>query len=191
MADKRVERSRKAIEQAYIDLLQSKANHEITISDIITTAGYSKTAFYNSYTCKEDLLEQIYKQLAAELFETLKISSAESNSAPSLSGAEKTERSIRHFIAPYETIYRNKQFYRVLYSSFGVLAIETIMNMVMEMQNDDWVFTRTVPSHLNAALFGYSHLWDTMGCIAWWIRNDFQYSAEYMGKQQFMRLSTI
>lgn len=191
MADKRLERSRKAIESAYIDLLQTRGNHNITISDIINTAGYSKTAFYNNFTCKEDLLMDIYKSLATEFFETLKNSSSESNKFSGLEPDENLALTLSHFIAPYETVYRSKNYYRVLYSQFGIHAIESIMNIVLEMQAADPIFANTVPEPLNAALFGYSHLWDTMGCIAWWLRHDFEYSPDYMGKQQFMRLSSI
>lgn len=191
MADKRVERSRKAIESAYINLLQTKDNHCITISDIINAAGYSKTAFYNNFSCKEDLLMEIYRLLATELFETLKTSSFEAKKASSLAPEEKQKLTLRHFIAPYETVYRNKDYYSVLYSQFGIHAVESIMNIVLDMQTADLIFANTVPEPLNAALFGYSHLWDTMGCIAWWLRHDFEYSPDYMGKQQFMRLSSI
>lgn len=67
--DRRVAKTRKAIFQAFIDLLNSKDYDKLTVQDIIDQANVGRSTFYAHYESKEILLEQLTQELFHHLFE--------------------------------------------------------------------------------------------------------------------------
>lgn len=55
--DPRVRRTRQLIHQAFVELLQTKEFHEITVSDITRHATINRVTFYTHYTDKYELLD--------------------------------------------------------------------------------------------------------------------------------------
>lgn len=52
--DPRAIRSRKAFQDAFIELLQAESYQKITVTDIAERAGFARHTFYNHYDTKED-----------------------------------------------------------------------------------------------------------------------------------------
>ncbi|WP_158582939.1 TetR/AcrR family transcriptional regulator [Lysinibacillus yapensis] len=64
--DKRVQRTKSDLYNAFFELLRHRKYDHITIKDIVEVAGYSRGVFYKHYKKKEDLLNEIIEYLFRE-----------------------------------------------------------------------------------------------------------------------------
>ena len=60
--DRRVQKTRQVIRSAFIELLKEKRFADITVQDIADRAMISRSTFYDHYTDKYLLLEQLYQE---------------------------------------------------------------------------------------------------------------------------------
>src|SRR5215216_5388227 len=71
--DARVRRTRDALGDALIDLMQEKPFHTITVQDVLDRAHVGRSTFYSHYTDKDDLLmsdvDEFYERVAMGLSE--------------------------------------------------------------------------------------------------------------------------
>jgi AcrR family transcriptional regulator len=67
--DRRVRRTRHALEQALISLILEKGYDSVTIEDITNRADLGRTTFYLHYRDKEDLLMQTIDSIAEDFLE--------------------------------------------------------------------------------------------------------------------------
>jgi AcrR family transcriptional regulator len=67
--DRRVGRTRQALEAALLSLIKEKEFDRISVQEIIDRANVARATFYSHYDNKEDLLESGFKGLLAELRE--------------------------------------------------------------------------------------------------------------------------
>jgi AcrR family transcriptional regulator len=71
--DKRVKRSVTDIKEAFLQVLKQKSFKEITISEIIREANYSRGTFYAHFESKEQVLDQIISETLQEMIEQIKV----------------------------------------------------------------------------------------------------------------------
>lgn len=67
--DRRISKTKKAIYQAFIQLLNAKDYETTTVQDIIDLADVGRSTFYCHYESKELLLDQLCRYLFHHLFE--------------------------------------------------------------------------------------------------------------------------
>lgn len=67
--DRRQKRTRKAVFEAFITLLERKAYEKITIQDIIAEADVGRSTFYAHFETKEELLHSICDELLAHVIQ--------------------------------------------------------------------------------------------------------------------------
>ncbi|KOS68177.1 hypothetical protein AEA09_06165 [Lysinibacillus contaminans] len=65
--DRRVQRTKLDLYDAFFELLKEKKYEQITIKDMIERAGYSRATFYSHYKKKDDLLHEIIDFLFRKL----------------------------------------------------------------------------------------------------------------------------
>lgn len=65
--NKRRRKSRESIEKAFMELLEQKEFHHITVSDICHKAEVNRSTFYSNYIDIFDLADQIFIQLNHDL----------------------------------------------------------------------------------------------------------------------------
>jgi AcrR family transcriptional regulator len=63
--DRRVRRTRKALQEALITLMSDKGYEAVTVQDIIDRADVGRSTFYTHYTDKDDLLRDNFAGLRA------------------------------------------------------------------------------------------------------------------------------
>lgn len=187
--DKRSIRSRQAIELALIDLLKTKPLGEITVAELTSHAGYSRTAFYNNYLDVRDCLECIIDEQAEQIFASIKDFGKVSQSEI---GEWTTAKGNVHelmFRAPYEVIYKNKEVYTVLFEKLS----KEFLYILTDKIHDKLLAQGPFGAHgqdakdINTDLYIWSFIWDTLGRILYWIEHGLVYSPEYMGRQQYLK----
>lgn len=67
--DRRITKTRKAIYQAFLQLLNQKDYEAITVQEIIDLADVGRSTFYSHYESKELLLDELCQKLFHHLFE--------------------------------------------------------------------------------------------------------------------------
>ena len=55
--------TKECIQTALVDLMTKKPYEKITISEIITRSGVSRSAFYRNYSSKEDVINEICEEI--------------------------------------------------------------------------------------------------------------------------------
>ncbi|MGN6525653.1 MAG: TetR/AcrR family transcriptional regulator [Burkholderiaceae bacterium] len=64
-ADRRVSRTRRSIDEAFLALLQCRGYEAVGVSDIVREADVGRATFYEHYASKDDLLRAQLRQVAA------------------------------------------------------------------------------------------------------------------------------
>ena len=67
--DRRISKTKKAIYQAFLQLLNAKGYETTTVQDIIDLADVGRSTFYCHYESKELLLDELCRYLFHHLFE--------------------------------------------------------------------------------------------------------------------------
>ena len=67
--DRRISKTKKAIYQAFLQLLNAKGYEATTVQDIIDLADVGRSTFYCHYESKELLLDELCRYLFHHLFE--------------------------------------------------------------------------------------------------------------------------
>ncbi|HAB94313.1 MAG TPA: hypothetical protein DCF49_06055 [Lachnospiraceae bacterium] len=75
MKDRRVTRTKAAIQNAYLNLLKKKGTEKITISDIAREADIDRKTFYLHYNSTEDIIREFAEGKTRELLARLTIKS--------------------------------------------------------------------------------------------------------------------
>lgn len=69
--DKRVQRTQRALFEAFTDLVLTRPYADIKIADIIEAAGVGRSTFYEHYESKEDVLGKAMSGLLGSLADTI------------------------------------------------------------------------------------------------------------------------
>ena len=75
MKDRRITKTRKSIQNAYLNLLKQKGTEKITISDIAREADIDRKTFYLHYDSTEDIIREYAEEKTRELLARLTIRS--------------------------------------------------------------------------------------------------------------------
>ncbi len=124
-ADRRVQRSQQALQEALLQLMLEKGYAETSVSDIVERANVGRSTFYTHFADKEDLLQQSLQGLKAFLTdETLVPPEREGPSHPALSFA------LPMFLHAYE---QKSLFERVAAARSGAPVQEQLQIMLIDL----------------------------------------------------------
>lgn len=159
--DIRFERSEKFIRQAFLTLLEERANHNITVSEICRRAECSRNTFYLHYDSKEHLLSTIIDELV-----------------------EKIEESCQPVVKQFKYIGPTES---KMFTDQILLAIEENKSIIRSLfSQEHWQFSKRLfqvllDSQINEAIrlnqpYNNSHLVyftsGIVGYIQFWLSND-------------------
>ena len=159
--DLRQKKTKKAVEFALIDLLQTNDVSEITISALTRVAEINRKTFYNNYDSIENVLESIEAKISAYLFSKLPEKISLSNEIEILNFL--TEFSI--VIEPYKEMFRNISKHR---------NIETFLER-MEHTLTPYIHKSMMQFHIDASVIPFVSRYVTSGLSAIyyeWFQND-------------------
>lgn len=146
-------RSCRAIIGAYVRLLLTRKQDNITVTDIIRESGYSRTAFYSHFGCKDDLLQYIAKYLGDMLMTAL-VKNCWAWKIGSYTYTESEKKTgLENLTAAFKTVYDCKDIYRALYKEFGIDGMELILNFMLEWQQNSFLTDMTEKPGINTRLW--------------------------------------
>ncbi|MGM0898526.1 MAG: TetR/AcrR family transcriptional regulator [Bacillota bacterium] len=183
--DRRVLRTKKALETAFLDLIHVGSYQDITILAICEKADYTRGAFYSHFNSKEDLFHQIIEHRLETLLKELK--------GPYMANRQLLKTDMLHpaALVLFDHIYNNRNFYQLLqHPAFKQLLQEKLVNKLIHHFLFDLSFeypenTPPIEQEIKAYHLAYA----TLGVIYYWIDQEFRFSSQYMA-EELMKIAT-
>ena len=164
--DLRIRRTRKLLQQAFIELVAEKGFADLTVRDITERAMVNRSTFYRHYLDKYDLLEQYMNEVHALTEDQ--------------ASQEERQTSIFQEEPPgllnlLKHIQRFADFYRVMLGTQGDLVFAQRFRQNTEKRFRPWLSfageepeANTPPVDLRLACIAYAG----MGAAVWWLEQE-------------------
>jgi len=173
--DLRIVKTKEALHNALLELLKEKSLEIISISEICRKARVNRGTFYLHYAQIEDLFEEYFKEITADLARSYQ---EPYRRVPVLKITELDPSTIRIF----HHIEKYKPFYRIVLSkkvplTYYYLLFDEIKHLLL--QDKEGVLNEGVNHQLYFAYQANA----IIGMIIEWYQNDFSYDANYLNNQ--------
>lgn len=183
--DRRVARTRRALRQALLDLIDEKRFDDITVEEIAARADIGRATFYLHYKDKEDLLlaeiNDLVEQRVGELSK-VPLAAWQIYQEPDQQGAPLVPALVQVFAH----IKRHANLYRLVLRGEGaprltarvgeIIALGVYGLLTRQMDSGSEQIKLTVPVEFLASYFSGALL----GCVSWWLDSDMENSPEAM-----------
>lgn len=175
-SDRRVKKSKKALKNALITLMDQKNFKDITITNIVELADVNRGTFYRHYQYKEDLLEDLTNDVLTDLIWAYRFPYVH---LETFDVSTLTAKSIKIF----EHVQRHALFYKLVFSSdFLNDYQQRIYQTLKNVNKEDFEYALIDP-HINRNLHISYQANAIVGMIMEWVKEDFCYPCEYMAEQ--------
>jgi len=186
--DRRIQRTRQALRNALLQLVKEKGYDSILVEEITQRANLGRATFYLHYKDKEDLLVDVFSEMAKERSRTL---SGIPFSAwiPEDWGTTDSVRENNPVPPPllvFQHVAENSDIYRILLKSEKAdRIVERIRKIITQsitefmqakVESDPIPILFTVPMDLLAAYYSGAIL----SFVDWWLEQELSYSPEEM-----------
>ena len=148
---------RESLKMAIMQLMADKPLAEISITELVKRAGVSRSAFYRNYGSKENLVEDVCRQVVNEIIEILKDPLHRENRSAWFS---------QLFIA----VKKNERYFRVCLDTYTQLMTSSVLETVCPPEGTDDHFRLVSREGAFIAV------------LTDWFRGGMKESPEYMGR---------
>ncbi|WP_151734055.1 TetR/AcrR family transcriptional regulator ['Paenibacillus yunnanensis' Narsing Rao et al. 2020] len=184
--DRRIHKSKAALKEALIHLLQQKEFRMISITDIVQEADLNRGTFYKHYQYKEELLEDISRDVLADLIHSYR---------EPYEGSDTFEigKMGASGIKIFDHVQRHAYFYTLSIRSSALAAFREQMILVLKkLSLQDLGDSPRRPEQLDRGLLAGYHAYAILGMIMEWVNDGFRHSPAYMAEQlaQIVQLDT-
>ncbi len=174
--DLRVQRTRKLIQDALIDLTIQKGFASVTVRDITRHAGVNRATFYRHYQDKFDLLDQYAREVYRLLDTPVEAGLSDGNEQEDLG------KPAAGLVKMFEHIRANAKFYRVMLGKNGDPAFAEKIRQFVQIR-----LSRSLPEALRsdkrlAGLYLSFLSSGSAGVVLWWLEHDMPYTPEEMAE---------
>ncbi|MCD8019101.1 MAG: TetR/AcrR family transcriptional regulator [Clostridiales bacterium] len=171
--DRRVVRTRKAIQDEFIRLLKKKDFESITVSDIVEGVNINRSTFYLHYKDKYDLLEKMQAECLDNLARKLEECRSE---IPSSATAEEEVQAFYNYVVSYVTLFRDQSELMMLFLNMsGEFDFKSKLQSLLwdNLKNDRFPSMQTANSkipfqyiyaHMSGSGIGLLLTWLNGGC---------------------------
>jgi AcrR family transcriptional regulator len=174
--DRRITKSKQALMDALLSLMQTKEFKKITVTDIVKTANLNRGTFYKHYEYKEDILDEIVDDVIADLISSYREPYKNTDffqlrTLPSSA------------IKIFEHVSHNKDFYSLMVKSNVLTGFQNkLCNVLKELSLSELKGESSNPK-INRELQASFYVHAILGMITEWITEGFKYSPDYMSEQ--------
>jgi AcrR family transcriptional regulator len=170
--DRRIERTRRLLETALIELIAEKPYAEITVQDITDRANVGRTTFYFHYKDREELLAGTIQALIADM----------TGRVPPFSMEAVAQGQVLVGLAGFEHVAEHRDFYRAMLGPNGPAYIAGRVRSAIAgvMQERLEIIIRLTGSTLPVEVMAYHLAGSMIGLIGWWLQGDMQHSPQEM-----------
>ncbi|MBT2654005.1 TetR/AcrR family transcriptional regulator [Bacillus sp. ISL-18] len=174
--DRRIIKSKKAMKDALVSLMQEKDFKDITISDIVVSADLNRGTFYKHYQYKEDILNEIIDEVITNLIESYRepyknIDMFEVNNL--------TTSAIKIF----DHVSKYANFYSLIFQSDTLNGFERKLCAVLKDLALNDLIDCSPNRSINPELYASYQAYAILGLIIEWVTGGFKYSSSYMAEQ--------
>ena len=191
--DRRVQRTRRALRNALLELVKEKKYDDISVEEITQHANLGRATFYLHYKDKEDLLVDEFNAIVNERARTISdIPFSAWLPALDPDNAAENKPAIPLLMA-FQHVNNHADLYRILLKSEkSDRTLERIRKIISQaisefmqkkLENDPIPILFEVPIDLLAAYFSGALL----SCVDWWFEQELSYTPEEMTRM-FQRL---
>lgn len=164
--DRRVKKTRKALQVALAELIANKDIHQITVQELADKADIHRATFYTHYQDVYDLYEQLERQIVTEISMII------------VSEPTHNYKGLYRTIIDY--ILNNPAFCKMVFGLYGNHSFRKQISRILEEQYlKIWLFEENKTEITEE--MRYLTTYNISGCVSIlsrWVENDFSYSKE-------------
>ncbi|UFT99884.1 TetR/AcrR family transcriptional regulator [Radiobacillus kanasensis] len=174
--DRRINKSKSALRDALILLMENSSFEKITITEIVQHANLNRGTFYRHYQTKEELLEDMIDDVMNDLIHSYR--------SPYLNTdkffvQELTSPKIKIF----EHVYSYSKFYSAIVSSNAIPGFQQkICDTLKQLSRQDLGLSN-IESHVDINFLTSYYAYAIFGLIMEWIQGGFKYTPVFMAEQ--------
>ncbi|SDJ36986.1 TetR/AcrR family transcriptional regulator [Salimicrobium halophilum] len=179
--DRRIRRTKHVFKNTIIELMREEKFKDISVTDIVDKADYSRAAFYTHFKDKEALLEEVTGEVLDDLSRAYEEPYHEVY--PFYIDRLKPEN-----IKIFHHVERHKDFYKVVVDSE---ALPGFQKMITAKLKDLLLLDferREVGTEVEKELMAGYQAYAIYGMIMEWVEGGYRYSADYMARQLLLIL---
>ncbi|HEX6292794.1 MAG TPA: TetR/AcrR family transcriptional regulator [Herpetosiphonaceae bacterium] len=168
--DRRIQRTRKLLQEALFALILEKGYEAVTVQDIIDRANVGRSTFYAHFLDKQQLFLSGFEQLHSFL--------AQQRAAATASGARKLSFSLGMF----EHVQGHLPLYRALVGKqSGAVMVQRMQQMITDLVRDELnMLAADNAAPIPRELVVQYTVGAFMGLLIWWADHEAPYTAEQM-----------
>ncbi|WP_405153467.1 TetR/AcrR family transcriptional regulator C-terminal domain-containing protein [Paenibacillus sp. FSL K6-0108] len=182
--DRRVHRSKQALKASLLEWMSRKPFESITITDIVKLADVNRSTFYKHYVYREDLLNEILKDVIDDLIFAYRVPYQHYRDFGIMDLSASAIKIFDHVLghATFYALLVNTNmltgFRNTLYETLKTLYLEDVTDMSPDPR-------------VNKELLACYQANAVLGLITGWVQSNFKYSASYMAEQllEFTRMN--
>lgn len=176
--DRRIERTKRDLRSAFIKLITENESKEITIKEITDLANYNRSTFYAHYTDKEMLIEDIIDDAIESLINTIESNFKNGEVPLSVKLSSNNSKVL------FTYIEKNKSMFSLLFdvSKFPSFQ-EKLCYALKDLIESDTHFIKKYKEKLDRGLYSYTQSAALVGRINYWIKEGYNFNADYMAEQ--------
>lgn len=185
IADRRVQKTRKLLQDALVSLITEKSFDSITIQEILDRANVGRSTFYFHYGNKYELLHSCFEDFC-DLFE--KHNECVSNNGRSSGNSNEPD----FILSLFRFVGQNHQLYKAVLGMEGMgLISNPIHQYIFSYINNSVKKSVAVKAKTPLELDMLAHYTTSafIGTMFWWINNDMPCTVEDVTKN-FKRFAT-
>ncbi|ATH93953.1 TetR family transcriptional regulator [Bacillus glycinifermentans] len=175
--DRRILKTRKAILEAFLELMGEKNFEQISINEIAGRANVNRGTVYLHYTDKYDLLDQCIDTYLKQLYEKCL---PEGNALPLASKDT--------LLQTFKYLEQNADVYSMLLTSKGTSVFRSRLTAVVMRGVEEQINIYGIHPGTNRDIMVQFLVSAAIGLLEWWIVHSMPYPAEEMVEQLIMLL---
>lgn len=178
--DRRIQKSKNAIIEAFVKLMAEKNFEQITINEIAERANVNRGTVYLHYTDKYDLLDKCIEEHMDQLFQSCLPDDGNDPFAAKAS-----------LLRTFEYLEQNAFFYSTMLTNKGMLTFRNrLLSMTAQSFQDGTEmapFDQKIKKDVQVQFMASA----VVGVIEWWLTNSMPYPAKEMVEQFWLLLERM